>query len=88
MSKVPYTINVDEYICTELEIIRKMTKTLDFSGLAAVVERIQHHGSSMENALYRYDGIKHSLVHHLDDKELSDKEFREKARKILAKLKD
>ena len=62
MSKVPYTINVDEYICTELDRLRKMKETLDFSMLPAIIERIQHHASSMESALYLYEDIKYCQV--------------------------
>lgn len=87
MSKVPYTIDLDRYVCTELEEIRKMNQNRDYSGLAAAVERIQHHGSAMEEALYRYEGIKYRLAKEVDNKELSDKEFRKKAKKILADLK-
>lgn len=54
MSKVPYTVNVDVYICSELEEIRDMIKTHDYSGLAATVERIQHHASRMEKGLYNH----------------------------------
>jgi len=86
MSKVPYTIDVNRFICTELEDIRKMIRVLDFSPLAATVERIQHHGTAMEEALYRYEGIRYTLAHMVDDKEKSDAEFREKAREILKKL--
>lgn len=86
MSKVPYTINVDRYICTELESIRKMLNTHDFSALAATVERIQYHASAMEDALYRYEGIKYDLAREVDRDKMDDKEFREKAREILKKL--
>ncbi len=53
MSNVPYTINLDDYICNELERMRTMTKTFDFGGLPGAVERIQYHASRMENALYK-----------------------------------
>lgn len=52
MSKVPYTVNVDRYICSELEDIRTMTKHLDFSRLPATIERIQFHASAMEDGLW------------------------------------
>lgn len=86
MSKVPYTINVDRYICTELEYIRKMLETHDFSTLKATVERIQYHASSMEEALYRYEGIKYSLKNKLDEEGVTDADFREKAREVLKAL--
>lgn len=87
MAKVPYEINVERYVCTELDYIRKMCKNLDFSFLPATVERIQYHASAMESALYRYDGIKYELNEKVDNKDVSDKEFREIAKKILKKLK-
>ena len=86
MSKVPYTINVDRYICTELETIRKMLETHDFSMLKATVERIQYHASSMEEALYRYEGIKYKLKNKVDDKEVDDAAFRKVALDILKEL--
>jgi hypothetical protein len=86
MSKIPYTIDVDRYICTELEYIRKMLETHDFSMLKATVERIQFHASAMEDALYRYEGIKYQLKNRLDDDEYDDAKFREKAREILKAL--
>lgn len=86
MSKVPYTINVNKYICSELEIVRKMFSSHDFSMLPALVERVQYHASSMEEALYRYEGIKYTLKNAVDNEEVSDKEFREKALKVLKEL--
>jgi len=87
MSKVPYTINVNDYVCAELDRIRKMKETLDFSMLMACVERIQIHASMMENALYRYEGIKYTLSKKVDDDEMTDAEFRAKAKEILEELK-
>lgn len=87
MSKVPYTINVDEFICSELELIRTMDKTRDYSGLMAAVERIQFYASSMENALSSYGNIRYVLKHDVFDKEISDEEFRKSAKKAFAKVK-
>ena len=86
MSKVPYTINVDRYICTELEYLRKMLVTHDFSMLPAAIERIQFHASSMEEALYRYEGIKYTLKNRVDEEGVTDTDFREKAREVLKQL--
>jgi hypothetical protein len=86
MSKVPYTINVDRYICTELDVIRKMLETHDFSMLKATVERIQFHASAMEDALYRYEGIKYTLKNKVDEEGVTDADFREKAREVLKQL--
>ncbi len=86
MSKVPYTINVDRYICTELEYIRKMLESHDFSMLKATVERIQFHASSMEEALYRYEGIRYTLKEKVDKEDIDDATFREKAREVLKAL--
>lgn len=87
MSKVPYTINVNEYICSELETIRKMINTHDFSMLPAVAERIQFHATAMESALYRYDGIRYTIKNLLKE-ELTDTEFREKVKNIMENVKD
>lgn len=87
MSKVPYTIDVNRYICTELEYLRKMLVTHDFSMLPAAIERIQFHASSMEEALYRYEGIKYTLKNAVDNAEMTDEEFRKKALKVLGELK-
>ena len=86
MSKVPYTIDVNRYICTELEYIRKMLETHDFSMLKATVERIQFHASSMEEALYRYEGIKFTLKDKVNNEDVDDATFREKAREVLKAL--
>ena len=86
MSKVPYTINVDRYICTELDYIRKMLESHDFSMLKATVERIQFHASSMEEALYRYEGIRYTLKEKVDKEDVDDATFREKAREVLKAL--
>ncbi len=86
MSKVPYTINVDRYICTELEYLRKMLVTHDFSMLPAAIERIQFHASSMEEALYRYEGIKYTLKDKVNEEGVTDADFREKAREVLKRL--
>lgn len=85
MSKVPYTINVHEYVCTALEQIRTMVKTLDFSYLPAVVERVQFHASSMEDALYAYRSM-FNVLDKLEDEKVSDEEFRKKVRAALSDL--
>ena len=85
MSKVPYTVNVDRYICTELEDIRKMTKTLDFSSLLATVERIQHHSSAMEDSLYEQRSTINKVSAVLKDEKLSKKEKLEKIEKTITK---
>ena len=87
MSKIPYTINVDEYICAELDRLRKMKETLDFSMLPSIIERIQHHASSMEGALYRYADLKYA-VKKINEKDLSDEEFRKEVMKHAEKLDD
>lgn len=62
MSKVPYTVNVDEYICSALEQMRKMNETRDYSGLAAAIERVQHHANMMERGLDRGQDFRWSLA--------------------------
>lgn len=69
MSRVPYTVNVDEYICSELDRIRTMTKTLDFSLLPAIIERVQFHANSMENALYDGRTFREKINRILDNTE-------------------
>jgi len=86
MSHVPYTINVDEAICSELDRIRKMKETMDFSSLMAIVERIQFHASSMENALYAYDDLKWAVKHAAEDEEVTDEEFRKKITKAYKEM--
>ena len=76
MSKVPYTVNVNEYVCDCLEQIRTMLKTHDFSALPAVVERIQYHASKMEAALYSYEDIKYNIRTRATKEDLSDADFR------------
>lgn len=76
MSKVPYTVNVNEYVCDCLEQIRTMLKTYDFSALPAVVERIQHHANKMEAALYSYEDIKYNIRTRATKEDMSDEDFR------------
>jgi hypothetical protein len=85
MSKVPYIVDVEEYICTALEQIRTMTKTLDFSSLPAVIERIQFHASSMENALYEYQDIRSGIAWKAKQEGMSDAEFRDYVKERLKK---
>lgn len=77
MSKVPYTVDVDRYICSELESIRTMIKTLDFSSLLSTVERIQYHASAMEDALYTKADLCSDIYRKAKDEEVSDKEVRD-----------
>lgn len=78
MSHIPYTVNVNDYICSELDRIRKMKETMDFSSLMAIVERIQFHATSMEGALYAYEDLKWAVEKSVDDKEITDEDFRKK----------
>lgn len=77
MSRIPYTVNVNEYICDNLEQIRKMLVTHDFSSLPAVIEHIQFHATKMESALYSYEDVKYGITRRANDKEMSDADFRE-----------
>jgi len=88
MSKIPYTINVDEYICGCLEQIRKMLTTHDFSALPAVVERIQYHATKMESALYTYEDVKYKITTRVDKEGLSDEDFRNYVRDRVKKWND
>jgi peptidoglycan hydrolase CwlO-like protein len=64
MSKRPYIIDVDEYVCSNLEDIRTMIKTLDFSSLEARIEDIQYHANKMESSLW----AKNAEINKLKDK--------------------
>ena len=88
MSKVPYTVNVNEYICACLEQIRTMLKTHDFSALPAVVERIQYHASKMEAALYQNGDIKGGIANRVNREDMSDAEFRDYVRERVKKWTD
>ncbi len=84
MSRVPYTINVDEYICTALEQMRKMNECRDYSGLAAAIERIQHHANQMENALYSYEHLYSNCRRALKEEKFKDEaKFRKEIAKIV-----
>lgn len=85
MSKVPYTVNVNEYVCDCLEQIRTMLKTHDFSALPAVVERIQYHASKMETAIYQHGDIKGGIANRVNREDMSDAEFREYVRERVKK---
>lgn len=86
MSHVPYTINVDEAICSELDRIRKMKETMDFSSLMAIVERIQFHATSMENALYAYSDLKWIVQKSVEDDKITDEEFRKEVTKAYNEM--
>lgn len=84
MSKVPYTINVDEYICSALEQMRKMNESRDYSSLGAAIERIQHHANQMENALYAYEDLYGRTSRALfDEKYADDAKFRARMMKLV-----
>lgn len=73
MSKVPYTIDVDRYVCSELEILRKSYDTRDFSTFPAVIERIQFHVNAMEEGLWKYNSLVRELESIFDNKDSYDK---------------
>lgn len=62
MSKIPYTVDVNEYVCSTLEQMRKMNETRDYSGLAAAIERVQHHANMMEGGLDRGNDFRWGLT--------------------------
>lgn len=86
MSHVPYTINIEDFICSELDRIRKMKETMDFSSLMAVVERIQFHATSMENALYAYSDLKWTVQKSVEDEEITDEDFRKNITKAYKEM--
>lgn len=83
MSRIPVTIKIDEFICTDLAYIRKMHKTRDYSQLMAVVERMQMHANAMEAAIQNYSDIKYTLAGKVNDSKVSDEEFRKLSKKAL-----
>lgn len=85
MSKVPYTVDVDEYICTALEQIRKMNETRDYSSLMAVVERIQFHAQRMEDAIYAALDNKYWIKQNTHSPDMDDQEFRKQMQQRFKK---
>lgn len=73
MSRIKHEVNLQEYVCEELDRIRKMTETYDFSSLRATVERIKRHAEVMESALTVYSDSRYALLRILD-KDVSDAE--------------
>lgn len=86
MSKVPYTIDVNRYVCSELELLRKAHETRDYSSVPSIVERIQFHVNAMEEGLYRIYK-EDRAVSKAWDKEVSDEEFRKLMKKAFKKRK-
>lgn len=86
MSKVPYTINVNEYVCSVLEQMRNMDKLRDYSGLLAAVERVQFHASRMEEALYANASHKSKFERLCSEGTLSDAEFRNQCIELMQKI--
>jgi hypothetical protein len=84
MSKVTITIEVDRYICQELDDVRDMIRDLDFSGLKASVERIQKHANAMESAIRNYNSYFNEIKETLD-KKITQKEKLEEITKVLKK---
>lgn len=92
MSKISYVVDVDRFVCSELEEIRKMYETRDFSGLLATVERIQHHVNNMEEGLYARRGQVQKISDICDKEDLKNKEkidkIKEYAKKVLKREDD
>lgn len=82
MSKIPYIVNVEEYVCSVLEEMRRMNKHRDYSGLAAAIERIQHHVNRMEGGLDTYRTKTYKVNRILNDEKLSAKEKVAKVKEI------
>jgi hypothetical protein len=88
VSRVPFKIEINRWLCDELDAVRKMYETRDFSGLMAAVERMQIHANSMESAIHSYHHIKYKLYNKLTDEEVSDKEYREISKETLKAIRD
>lgn len=69
MSRVPFTIAVDEYVCSTLDELRKMNDSRDYSGMSAALERIQRHVNAMENGLYESSDLINILLKSLESDE-------------------
>lgn len=85
MSRVPYTVNIDEFICSALTEIREMDKVRDYSRLMAVVERIQSHANKMEEAIWARKSTIEEARKILDDENLSANQKIKKIRKVYDK---
>lgn len=83
MSKVPIVIDIDRYICTELEDMRGMLKSHDYSMLPAAIERVQHHASAMEDGLHEAGTVRRVAKRLIKKKKVSDKEFRKRIKEAL-----
>lgn len=88
MSKIPYTVNVEEYVCTELERIRKMNESRDYSSLLACIERIQFHVSQMEYALHSYELFKTVFKGKDWRGEMTDKELLKELKTLIKEVQD
>lgn len=86
MSKITFEIDVDRYICTELQAMRTMHETRDYSRLLAAVERVQQHADAMEDALYASQKAKEWLKDNTNNHDLDNNEFRSEAEKLLKEL--
>lgn len=83
MSKVPITIDVDRFLCDELEVLRRCNETRDFSLVPGTVERIQLHANAMEGGLHAYKSLLYTFREIIEDEKISDKE---KLETILEKV--
>ncbi len=82
MSRIKYTVDVNEYICSALEQIRKMHETRDYSSLLAVTERIQHHADMMEKSIGDAFEGKYSIRRMLKKEDMTPEEFMKKVKEL------
>lgn len=88
MSKIPYTVDIDNTVCSELGQMRKCITTHDFSLLPALIERVQFHVSAMESGLWsrkNYHEYLQEKVEEIDSGKISVEEFFTSLRKTLEK---
>lgn len=72
MSKT-ITIEIERgYVCDDLELLRKMSETKDFSSLDAVIERIQQKVNNMESGLYNSKYRRAWVALHRKKEEISE----------------
>lgn len=90
MSRVPYTVDIDNTICSELERMRKCCETLDFSLMPALIERVQYHANAMEGGLWarkNYHEWLTRLLEELSTQEINEQDFVNKVRKTVVENK-
>lgn len=82
MSKVTIKIEINEFICSCLAEMRDMNKARDYSGLSAVIERVQRHANAMEEGLYSYNRKMEAIRKVLDNDKMNDSQKLKRVKKL------